>query len=455
MPWLTLGVVLLAPSALVTPAYAQNCGDADGSGALTVTDGVQVLRGAAELSSTCSRSVCDVDGSGAIAVTDGVNVLRAAAGLWASLDCGRDPIINSVRDDNGIFGPLIKTAGLVSPPGAAKTVQDVKVGVADADQFVQGRVNTVTVEYDIGGTQAQTAGTGDLSLLVASALDDETTSPRVFELPLTAAKNTLTVSLNVRDDIPVTQFQLRLANGSGGRPIGQVEKIVIVVIRDISPQCGNRVLDGTETCDPPGLRCADVSIPGFCNVECACEPLSPQPTPSPGARFVDNGDGTVTDNHTGLQWEKKTTAVGTGANLADPHDVDNLYQWCLDTSPPSFQCDNAPGPKDGSLFTQFLAVLNTPPCFAGHCDWRIPTVGRDGDPAELETLIETSAPGCGSGGPCIDPIFGPTVDYSYWSATTFATNPIFAWSADFSFGGEVFASGKSFDGSVRAVRNGS
>ena len=27
-------------------------------------------------------------------------------------------------------------------------------------------------------------------------------------------------------------------------------------------------------------------------------------------RFVDNGDGTVTDNQTGLQWEKKTTTVG-------------------------------------------------------------------------------------------------------------------------------------------------
>ncbi|TMA85936.1 MAG: DUF1566 domain-containing protein, partial [Deltaproteobacteria bacterium] len=27
-------------------------------------------------------------------------------------------------------------------------------------------------------------------------------------------------------------------------------------------------------------------------------------------RFVDNGDGTVTDNETGLIWEKKTGTVG-------------------------------------------------------------------------------------------------------------------------------------------------
>jgi hypothetical protein len=63
------------------------CGDADGSGTLSVTDGVQVLRAAAELSSSCSLALCDVDGSGAVSVVDGVNVLRAAAELPATLQC--------------------------------------------------------------------------------------------------------------------------------------------------------------------------------------------------------------------------------------------------------------------------------------------------------------------------------------------------------------------------------
>ena len=44
-----------------------------------------------------------------------------------------------------------------------------------------------------------------------------------------------------------------------------------------------------------------------------------------GTRFVDNGDGTVTDHLTGLQWEKKTSAVGSGEDYSDPHDVDNTY----------------------------------------------------------------------------------------------------------------------------------
>lgn len=48
------------------------CGDADGNGDVTVTDGVQTLRAAAELPSTCTLPRCDVNGSGSITVSDGV-----------------------------------------------------------------------------------------------------------------------------------------------------------------------------------------------------------------------------------------------------------------------------------------------------------------------------------------------------------------------------------------------
>ncbi|MEO6028218.1 MAG: hypothetical protein ABIR79_15245 [Candidatus Binatia bacterium] len=63
------------------------CGDADLSGAITVTDGVQTLRAAAELSSSCTAARCDVDGNGPITVSDGVNVLRAAADLPITSNC--------------------------------------------------------------------------------------------------------------------------------------------------------------------------------------------------------------------------------------------------------------------------------------------------------------------------------------------------------------------------------
>lgn len=78
------GAELIYPVTGPTPGL---CGDADLSGAVTVTDGVQVLRSAASLSSSCTPQRCDVDGSGTVSVTDGVNVLRAAAGLSAASDC--------------------------------------------------------------------------------------------------------------------------------------------------------------------------------------------------------------------------------------------------------------------------------------------------------------------------------------------------------------------------------
>jgi hypothetical protein len=63
------------------------CGDADGSGSVTVTDGVLVLRAAAGLSSDCTNELCDVDVNGTISVTDGVITLRKAAGLSIARNC--------------------------------------------------------------------------------------------------------------------------------------------------------------------------------------------------------------------------------------------------------------------------------------------------------------------------------------------------------------------------------
>jgi hypothetical protein len=64
-------------------AAAEICGDADGSGAVNLTDGVQVLRAAAGLPGECPTSRCDVDRSGTVTIADGVTVLRAAAG-WST-----------------------------------------------------------------------------------------------------------------------------------------------------------------------------------------------------------------------------------------------------------------------------------------------------------------------------------------------------------------------------------
>jgi hypothetical protein len=80
-------VIGLTGAVATTSAHAQECGDADGSGSVGVSDGVQTLRAAAGLESLCTPGVCDIDGSGAITVTDGVSVLRKAAGLTITENC--------------------------------------------------------------------------------------------------------------------------------------------------------------------------------------------------------------------------------------------------------------------------------------------------------------------------------------------------------------------------------
>jgi len=104
----------------------------------------------------------------------------------------------------------------------------------------------------------------------------------------------------------------------------------------------------------------------------------PPPTITPGGpRFVDNGDGTITDYLFNLMWEVKSDD-GTIHDKGDRYRWTNLFQG---TAP------------DGDLFTVFLATLNAE-AFAGHSDWRLPTDD------ELSSLIDLD-----QSAPPIDPVF--------------------------------------------------
>jgi len=202
--------------------------------------------------------------------------------------------------------------------------------------------------------------------------------------------------------------------------------------------------------------------------------------------FKDNGDGTITDGCTGLMWEKKDEAGGL-------HDVDNWYSWagCCDGDCGSYpdylglcqpnaaaagacsaQTGGAHGCSECSVGTcdvlygittiwDWLVQVNTEG-FAGYSDWRIPS--EDGcntcytggrcpcDPAELESIL--LEPYRCDTHPCIDPIFGPTASYGYWSGSTDSSNPYYVWVVGFG-SGVVFRDGKGYDLHVRAGRGGS
>jgi hypothetical protein len=249
------------------------------------------------------------------------------------------------------------------------------------------------------------------------------------------------------------------------------------------PDCGDNAInvageqcDGTdlggESCvslgfDSGTLACASCA---FDTSGCACplpaQPLKTGQTTSNGTgsdgdlemgvarSFTDNGNGTITDNVTGLTWEKKEDLDGTPVNCPDaatcpnPHDADNRYTWSATS--PNF---------DGTVVSVFLTQLNTVPCFADYCDWRLPNAN------ELETLrnLEVFGPatytafnqGCTSSCNLTDVnTCSCTVSSNYWSASAFRGNPAYAWNVYF-FYGDLNYDGKTGYNYARAVRGGS
>lgn len=154
-------------------------------------------------------------------------------------------------------------------------------------------------------------------------------------------------------------------------------------------------------------------------------------------RYRDNGDGTVTDYDTGLQWELKDGEVGSPCLIfvdRPNHCVNATYTWT--------QAQIFVNSLNGSS-TDSVVLENA---FAGFGDWRLPTI------LELRTIADTTVPGCSGGSPCIDPIFGPTIAFGYWSVTSATLLPTSASIVVFSVGvASTFDKTNSI--SVRAVRS--
>src|SRR5690242_10587120 len=78
-------------------------------------------------------------------------------------------------------------------------------------------------------------------------------------------------------------------------------------------QCCSGFCDPTGLCAvPPTTTTTSTSTTTTTSTTSTTTTTTTSTTTTTTPRFVDNMDGTVTDNETGLQWEKKTGTVGTG-----------------------------------------------------------------------------------------------------------------------------------------------
>ena len=154
------------------------------------------------------------------------------------------------------------------------------------------------------------------------------------------------------------------------------------------------------------IDCASADFPGQDGFHQAGCPME--------GRYVDNGDGTVTDTCTGRMWQKDTADVSGNGSIGD----EDILNW------------------QGAL--KYCYGLD----FAGHSDWRLPNV------REIQSIVDY-----GRRVPAIDPVFGAG-SYWYWSSSSFVFYPGYAWGVNFDVGLVGSLDDEGYQIFVRAVRSG-
>jgi hypothetical protein len=257
------------------------------------------------------------------------------------------------------------------------------------------------------------------------------------------------------------------------------------------------VLSGTQTnCHCSTFSgCVHKPIAGGTGAKLVCRTGGGDATCSAVPACVDNG---LTVTCRDLEWEKKDTAVGSGPDAGNLHDVDNLYSWtgeCMTGNPVRCQpnaaaaatCNTLTG---GLAFSCSICVNGEADCdvdplnqgaittiwdwlnqvnaanYSGHSDWRAATsVGAsgpwNGDQGELDSIVDDTEGECDGGvGACIDPVFGPTAAdglYWYWTGSSTGAPPpadeSTAWVVAFESPGGILDQEKRQAHYVRAVRD--
>lgn len=133
--------------------------------------------------------------------------------------------------------------------------------------------------------------------------------------------------------------------------------------------------------------------------------------------YTDHGNGTITDDHTGLMWQKM--------------DDGNSYTW--------YQASGTYHSTYNPAGQNVCGNLN----LAGHSDWRLPS------PLELATLIDVSV---APDGPTIrQDVFPDSWNVRVWANRQYVTVPEASWLVYFN-DGSVGVTNAEYAGHVRCVR---
>ena len=116
--------------------------------------------------------------------------------------------------------------------------------------------------------------------------------------------------------------------------------------------------------------------------------------PNDASRFLDNMDGTITDNCTGLMWQQDTADTSGDGAIHAPPDMEATDEatWCA--------------------ALEYCEGLD----YGGHTDWRLPNV------RELYSILDY-----GNTNPTIDPAVFGALQKRYWSSTSVNADPSHAW----------------------------
>lgn len=414
---------VLGPGASVDPIDAENieqwCTNFGGSGSITSlvdwTDCVMMSHGCGAREAIATQYPRAIEWLGLVKpammalspvpATDHTEITDAVAGLTAvvvAMDPGNTGAPNFQCGNNGTCDASLATctSNLSTCTGSLGTctssLATCNAGTAAAGDVLAGK------------TFSSSAGLGVMGTVPPGANVNGADGAKTFTIPAglysggetATAKDSNLVAANIKSGVTIFGvLGTASVGGSGG------------LLKTGQTQCDQ----GTGTLGA-----------------CPGTPLGQDAAANKGAArsYSDNGDGTITDNATGLMWEKLS-------HDGSIHEYSTTYTWF-------------------TAFTTKVATLNSG-SFAGYTDWRLP------NRFELESLVDL-----GRGNPATDPVFNTacvnsctvlmcscTQTAGHWSATTYENTPTTAWFVSFG-DGFIGASAKTSNAfSVRAVRGGS